>query len=469
MANNNQSAHMMVLRVTMVRGERLSHRVINTIQAYNAVVIAIDVSHIDQNSSTRDITIDMAADVKPLLAALRAIPGVQISHLSDPVFLLHLGGKIEMRSKDRITDRGRLAMAYTPGVARVCQSIAADPASVYNLTMKRNMVAIITDGSAVLGLGNIGPEAALPVMEGKAMLLKDFAGVDAFPICLDTQDTDELIKTIKYMAPCFGAINLEDIAAPRCFEIEKALDEALDIPVFHDDQHGTAIVMAAALMNSLKLVHKKVEDIKVVISGVGAAGFACMKMLKTMGVTNILGCDREGIVSLAEPGLSPAKQDFAKLTGVTDVRGNLSDAIVDADVFIGVSGPNVLTVNDIKTMAKDPIVFAMANPDPEIDPKLAAPHVAVMATGRSDYPNQINNVLAFPGVFRGALDCRARSITPEMHLAAAHAIANVVDQDVLSPDYIIPSVFDKNVVKAVSRAVIEAAAAQNNTTDLDEL
>ena len=370
---------------------------------------------------------------------------------------MHIGGKIEVNSKHDIKNRDDLSMAYTPGVARVCKAIANDPEKAYQLTIKRNTIAVVTDGTAVLGLGDIGPKAAMPVMEGKAMLFKDFAGVDAFPICLDTKDTDEIIETVKRIAPAFGGINLEDISAPRCFEIENRLKAELPIPVFHDDQHGTAIVLTAALINALKIVKKRPSKLKVVVAGVGAAGVACTRMLQDLGVTNIIGCDRKGALVSSRTDLNAAKQAYADSTNPKAESGSISDIIKGADVFVGLSGPDVLSVDDIKNMAKKPIVFAMSNPIPEILPEDAAPHVAIMATGRSDYPNQINNVLAFPGVFRGALNVRATDINQEMNLAAAYAIANVIDDANLTADYIIPSVFDASVAKEVAKAVMQAA------------
>jgi malate dehydrogenase (oxaloacetate-decarboxylating) len=375
----------------------------------------------------------------------------------DPTFGYHWGGKIATQSKINVTNREELSLAYTPEVAKICMAIHHSPEQADIFTIRHNTVAVITDGTAVLGLGDIGPKAALPVMEGKALLFKAFANVDAFPLCLATTDVDEFIRTVTYLAPNFGGINLEDIAAPRCFEIERRLKANLDIPVFHDDQHGTAAVVAAAFINALKVTGKKAPDLKIVFSGVGAAGTACKNMLLQLGAVNIIGCDRKGALAASRTDLDACKRAFAESTNPDHLRGSLADVIKGADVFIGLSGPDTLTVPDLKNMNKDPIVFAMANPIPEIMPEIAAPHVAIIATGRSDYPNQINNLLAFPGIFRGALDCRARDITPEMQLAAAHAIANVVDETALSPTYIIPSVFDKAVVPAVANAVMRTA------------
>src|SRR5688572_12873943 len=370
---------------------------------------------------------------------------------------MHLGGKIEVRSKVPLHTRADLSMAYTPGVARVCEAIHTDPERAFTLTIKKNTVAVVSDGTAVLGLGDIGPFAAMPVMEGKAMLFKEFAGIDAFPICLDTKDPDAIVRTVKAIAPGFGAINLEDISAPRCFEIEDRLRHELDIPVFHDDQHGTAVVVLAALINALKLVGKRMTDIKVVVSGVGAAGVACSKIIMASGVRRIVGCDRDGIIYRGRGAMNSMKEWYAVHTNPDDERGSLRDAITGADVFLGLSAPGVIGVNDLKQMAADPIVFAMANPTPEIMPEQAEPYVAVMATGRSDYPNQINNVLCFPGIFRGALDARASCINEEMKLAAAHAIAGIIGPDELHGEYIVPSVFDKRIAEAVAKAVDEAA------------
>jgi malate dehydrogenase (oxaloacetate-decarboxylating) len=396
-----------------------------------------------------------------IVAALKGVEGIEVIHFSDRTFLMHLGGKIEVTSRQTLKTRDDLSMAYTPGVGRVCMAIHKNPEEVYKLTIKRNTVAIVTDGTAVLGLGDIGPEAAMPVMEGKAMLFKEFAGVDAFPICLNTNSVDEVVNTVKAIAPGFGGINLEDIAAPHCFEIERRLQEELDIPVFHDDQHGTAVVVSSALINALKLLKKKPEDIKVVVLGAGAAGTACTKMIKQLKVDNIIACDRKGAIHKSRDDLNEAKQWFADNTNPEGLKGSLQDVIAGADVFLGVSGPRQLSVENIKSMAKDPIVFALANPVPEILPEEAASHVAVMATGRSDYPNQINNVLCFPGLFKGALDCLATHINEEMKMAAANAIADCIEEDHLQPEYVIPSVFDAKVVERVSSAVIKAARDTN--------
>ncbi len=405
--------------------------------------------------TVREITIDAYSTehAEKIVEAVKNLPEIKILKISDRTFDLHRGGKIHISSSIPLTSQSELAMAYTPGVGRVCKAIADEPDKVYSLTIKHNTVAIVTDGSAVLGLGNLGPEAALPVMEGKAMLFKEFANVDAFPICLATQDVDEIISIVKNIAPVFGGVNLEDIASPRCFEIERRLREETDIPIFHDDQHGTAIVSLAALYNALKLVDKRLEEVKIVINGAGAAGIAIARLLSLAGAKNLCLCDSKGIISTQDSAeLNPEKLEFA-----VEKTGNLADAMKDTDVFLGVSAPKVVTPAMVQSMAKNPIVFAMANPIPEIQPELVLDDVAVMATGRSDYANQINNVLAFPGVFRGALDCRASSITPNMYLEAAKAIASLVNPSTLDKEHIIPSVFDDRVATAVASAVKQAA------------
>ncbi|PMB06949.1 NAD-dependent malic enzyme [Fischerella thermalis CCMEE 5198] len=404
--------------------------------------------------SIRDLTVDAASTehAEAIVQAVKALPNIKLLNVYDRTFNLHRGGKISITSRISLKSVSDLAMAYTPGVGRICTAIAQDPEEVYKLTIKQNTVAIVTDGSAVLGLGNLGSGAALPVMEGKAMLFKEFAGINAFPICLATQDTDEIVRTVKNIAPVFGGVNLEDIAAPRCFEIEERLRRELDIPVFHDDQHGTAIVTLAALINSLKLVHKSMEQIRIVINGAGAAGIAIARLLQKAGADKIWMCDSKGILSTSRTDLTEEKREFA-----VKAQGTLAGAMQAADVFIGVSGPGVLTPEMVRSMAKDPIVFAMANPIPEIQPELVSNEVAVMATGRSDYPNQINNVLAFPGVFRGALDCRAETITTSMYLEAASAIASLVKPSDLDREHIIPSVFDERVATTVAAAVQRAA------------
>ena len=420
----------------------------------------IDIVSVGRDFLIRDITVNAASEShdQEIVASVQDIDGVEVVNISDRTFLMHLGGKIEIASKMQLKTRSDLSMAYTPGVARVCEAIAKDPEKVFNLTIKKNMVAVITDGTAVLGLGDIGPAAAMPVMEGKCQLFKEFGGVDAFPICLDTKDPHEIIQTIKHISTVFGGINLEDISAPRCFEIEERLIEELDIPVFHDDQHGTAVVVLAALINALKIVNKRMEDIKVVVNGIGAAGVACSKIVMAAGVKNIIGCDTTGaIYNGRQENMNWVKDWYARNTNPNNEQGTIHDVIKGADVFFGLSAPGVIDQTDLANMAKEPIVFAMANPTPEIMPEEAAGHVAVMATGRSDYPNQINNVLCFPGIFRGALNCRASRITEGMKLAAAHAIAEIIGPDELHPDYIIPSVFDRRVGEAVAAKVEEAA------------
>jgi malate dehydrogenase (oxaloacetate-decarboxylating) len=422
----------------------------------------IDIVSVGKDFLIRDITVNASSEKhdEEILAALENIDGVEVVNASDRTFLMHLGGKIEVTSKIPLKTRSDLSMAYTPGVARVCEAIHKDPEKVFNLTIKKNTVAVISDGTAVLGLGDIGAAAAMPVMEGKAQLFKEFGGVDAFPICLSTKDPHEIVQTIKNISVAFGGINLEDISAPRCFEIEERLKEELDIPVFHDDQHGTAVVVLAALINALKLVGKKMEDIKVVVNGVGAAGVACSKIVMAAGVKNIVGCDHSGALFEGRTeNMNWVKDWYARNTNPDKETGTVHDVIKGADVFFGLSAPGVIDQNDLKNMAADPVIFAMANPVPEIMPEEAAGLVAVMATGRSDYPNQINNVLCFPGIFRGALNCRASRINEAMKLAAAEAIAGIIGEDELHPDYIIPSVFDRRVGEAVAAQVEEAAYA----------
>jgi malate dehydrogenase (oxaloacetate-decarboxylating) len=420
---------------------------------------AIDLVRAEPGVKVRDVTV-LARDaehIREVVAAAEQVPDVEVEHVSDRTFLMHLGGKIEMALKAPLATRDDLSMAYTPGVARVSEAIAADPEKAWSLTIKRNTVAVVSDGTAVLGLGDIGPEAAMPVMEGKAMLLKEFAGVDGWPICLATTDTDEIVAAVTAIAPGFGAINLEDISAPRCFEIEERLRATLDIPVFHDDQHGTAIVTYAALMNALRVVGKRPEDVKVVVTGVGAAGVAVTRILQNAGVGRIVGCDRQGAIYAGRPGLDGIKIAYAEATNPDGERGSADEVLRGADVFIGLSQPGAVSVDAIRSMASDAIVFAMANPTPEVAPEELEGLAAVIATGRSDYPNQINNVLAFPGVFRGALDVRARDITEGMKLAAGEAIAAVVGADELGPEYIVPSVFNRDVARLVASAVADAA------------
>ena len=434
-------------------------QIMTKINDCGAEIGAIDIVRADTEYIVRDITlsIDDGQKIQQIRQAIDNLEGVKFYHASDRTFLMHLGGKLEICPKVPLKNREDLSMAYTPGVAQVCLSIAEDVEKAKNLTIKKNTVAIISDGTAVLGLGDIGPEAAMPVMEGKAMLFKSFANVDAFPICLATKDTEQIIQIVKALAPTFGGINLEDISAPRCFEIEKRLKEELDIPVFHDDQHGTAIVVAAALINALKIVKKKLQQIRVVVSGVGAAGTAYTEILLQIGVKNIIGFDRQGALYSGRDNMNESKKKYAKETNPQKEEGTLKELIRGADVFIGVSVPNVIDANDVKKMNKDAIVFALSNPTPEVLPEEILPYVRIMATGRSDYPNQINNVLCFPGIFRGLLDAKASQICKNMMLAVAFAIADVITAESLCESYIIPSVFDKKVARDVANAVKKVA------------
>jgi malate dehydrogenase (oxaloacetate-decarboxylating) len=426
-----------------------------TVTSAGATITALDVveSHLDR------VVVDITCDTidkdhaQEINNALAAHDGLTVRKVSDRTFLLHLGGKLEIASKVPLKTRDDLSRAYTPGVARICQAIVDDPTDVRRLTMKRNTVAVVTDGSAVLGLGNIGPAAALPVMEGKAVLFKRFADIDAWPVCLDTQDVDEIVRTVQLIAPVYGGINLEDISAPRCFEVEARLRELLDIPVFHDDQHGTAIVVLAALRNSLRLVNKKLEDVKIVMSGAGAAGTAIARLLVLSGAKNIIAYDKDGVICKTSAGEGDMRRWFIENSNPTDFQGDIHQAMVGADVFIGVSAPGVLNEADIAAMAKGSIVFALANPTPEIDPAIARKYATVVATGRSDQPNQINNVLAFPGIFRGLLDAGATKISDELLVAAADAIADCVSESQLNASFIVPSVFDPQVVTKVAAAV----------------
>ncbi len=431
------------------------------------LVTAIDVTESRSDRITVDVTCSAlnGAHAEEIVAALREVPTVTVHRVSDRTFLLHLGGKISVQPTVALKTRDDLSMAYTPGVARVSLALAEHPEDVAKLTVKGNAVAVVTDGSAVLGLGNIGPGAALPVMEGKAALFKRFADIDAWPICLDTQDTDEIVQVVRAISPGFGGINLEDISAPRCFEIERRLRDLLDIPVFHDDQHGTAIVVTAALTNALRCVSKRLPDARIVVAGGGAAGTAIVTLLLAAGAQHVLVWDREGILAPADPRLNDAKRDLAARTNPQGVTGELHDALQDADVFIGVSAPGVLPAEWIRDMAAQPVVFALANPDPETDVDAAQLLATVLATGRSDYPNQINNVLAFPGVFRGLLDARARQVTTPMLLAAAAALARCVSDEQLNATYIVPSVFDPAVAKAVASAVQDSAGSEAAAAD----
>ncbi|HZI98471.1 MAG TPA: NAD-dependent malic enzyme [Actinomycetales bacterium] len=454
-------SYSITVRLELPAGPTAVSQLTTCIEAAGGIVTALDVTasghsrvRVDVTCAARDS--DHAVE---LVDALRAVDGVEIGHVSDRTFLVHLGGKIQIESKVPIRNRDDLSLIYTPGVARVCQAIADNPEDARRLTIKRNTVAVVTDGSAVLGMGNLGPLAALPVMEGKAALFKRFAGIDAFPICLDTQDTEEIIATVKAIAPVFAGINLEDISAPRCFEIERRLRDELDIPVFHDDQHGTAIVTVAALMNALAVVGKDIGDVRVVMSGAGAAGTAVLKLMQAAGVADVVVADRTGVIHPDRDGLPDTARWTADNTNPRGVTGTLKQALAGADVFVGLSGPNILTGDDIATMADDAVVFAMANPVPEVDPVDAAQHSAVVATGRSDFANQINNVLAFPGVFRGLLDAQSRTITTEMLLAAASALAATVSDDERNAAYIVPSVFHPDVASVVAAAVERAARA----------
>jgi malate dehydrogenase (oxaloacetate-decarboxylating) len=451
----------MTVRLEVGSRGRAVSEITRAVEHAGGVVTALDVNAAGHERLRVDVTCAArdTAHAETIVAELTALPDVAVHKVSDRTFLLHLGGKIEMRSKVPLRTRDELSMAYTPGVARVSLAIAKNPDDVRRLTIKRNSVAVVTDGSAVLGLGNVGPYAALPVMEGKAALFKRFAGIDAWPICLDTQDTDEIVRTVQVIAPGFGGINLEDISAPRCFEVERRLRELLDIPVFHDDQHGTAIVVMAALTNALRVVSKDLAGVRIAMAGAGAAGSAVLRLLLAGGAKDVVVCDDKGAVHRRRPDLAANGnlRWVAENTNSACYEGDLSGAVRGADVFIGVSAPGILSGADVATMKHDAIVFALANPDPEVDPDEAREHAAVIATGRSDYPNQINNVLAFPGVFRGLLDAQSRTITDEMLVAAARALADVVSADELGPNYIIPSVFHPDVASAVAAAVREAA------------
>ena len=458
MADTPTPAYSVRIRVRMDNRPGILGRLAIAIGEVGANICGLDGFEAKHAHLDEDVLVNCTSEAHQEIVrrAIDDIDGIEILDWEDRTFKMHEGGKIEVLPLAPVADVDDLSMAYTPGVARVCREIAKDVTLAHTYTIKRNTVAIVSDGTAVLGLGDIGPHAAMPVMEGKALLFKHFAGVDAFPICVNTKDPEELIDFVIKLEPTFGGINLEDIAAPGAFEVEERLDAALDIPVFHDDQHGTAIVTLAALDNALRLVSKRHADIKVVVAGVGAAGVAVSKILMGAGVVNVIGCDRQGSVWDGREGLNSSKQWFAENTNPDNLRGSLAEVLPGADVFIGLSGPDLITTDDVKSMASSPIVFAMANPDPEIRPELIRDIAAVVATGRSDFPNQINNVLAFPGVFRGALDAGARQVTERMKVAAAHAIASVVGDD-LRPDFIIPSVFDPRVVTAVAAASYRAA------------
>jgi len=455
-------SYSITLRIGAPTGPRTTTDIVSAVGATGAAVTAVDVVESTDTQMVVDVSANARdeAHVQEVRDGLDALEGVVVRHVSDATFLLHLGGKLEVRPKVNLRHRDDLSRAYTPGVARVCLAIAERPEDARRLTVKRNTVAVVTDGTAVLGLGDIGPEASLPVMEGKAALFKQFAGVDAWPVPLDTTDTEEIIRIVKAIAPAYGGVNLEDISAPRCFEIERRLREELDIPVFHDDQHGTAIVVLAALINALKVVGKSLAEVKIVISGVGAAGSAIVRLLKGQGAEHIVAFGSRGAITATNGYTDPDRQWIAENTNADGFAGTLKEGLEGADVFIGVSAGNILTGADVATMAEGGIVFALANPTPEVDPLEAAEHAAVVATGRSDYPNQINNVLAFPGLFRGLLDARARSINDEVLRATAVAIAGTVSDHERNASFIIPSVFDPTVAKEVARAVVDVVHAE---------
>ena len=464
------ASYSLTLRVEFPHEAGALGKILTTIGDADGMVGAVDIVRMRKDRTTRDITVNArdSEHGQQVVQVVEDLPQVRVINVSDRTFLMHLGGKIEVRSKLQIRTRDDLSMVYTPGVARVCRAIASDSERAFNLTVKRNTVAVVSDGTAVLGLGDIGPLAAMPVMEGKAALFKQFANVDAFPICLDTKDTDAIVETVKNIAPAFGGINLEDISAPRCFEVEERLKKDLDIPVFHDDQHGTAVVVLAALINSLKIVDKDFEGLRIVVNGVGASGVACAKIIMAAGAKNIVGCDSKGIVHEGREDLNESKRWFAEHTNPEGRTGDLTEAVAGADLFLGLSVPDVLTVEHVESMNPDPIILAMANPDPEIRPEVAMGKARIIATGRSDYPNQINNVLCFPGIFRGALDVRAREIDEPMKLAAAEAIAGVIPAEDLSEDYIIPSVFDERVAPAIAEAVANKAKETGTARRIQE-
>jgi malate dehydrogenase (oxaloacetate-decarboxylating) len=457
----------LTIRIEIAHRPGMLGQVASAIGKAGGIIGAVDLIEVSEDKLLRDITVD-AADQEQweaITAAIDAVEGVRVVDTTDRTFLLHVGGKIEQRNKQPLKTRDDLSMAYTPGVARVCTAIAKDRDKAFQYTIKRNTVAVVSDGTAVLGLGDIGPEAAMPVMEGKAMLFKEFAGVDAFPICLDTKDPDEIVDTVVRIAPGFGGINLEDISAPRCFEIEDRLKQQLDIPVFHDDQHGTAVVVLAALLNACTLTGRELAGLRVLVTGLGAAGVAVTKILMEAGVRDIVGADSKGLVSTARPDyadgtMNAVKRWYAESTNPDALTGAPARALEGADLFIGLSGARIFPAEELRRMNDDAMVFAMANPTPEVSPEEAAPYARIVATGRSDYPNQINNVLCFPGIFRGALDVRAQAITEEMKTAAARAIARIIPESELREDYIVPSVFNRDVSPAVAAAVAEQAKEQ---------
>jgi malate dehydrogenase (oxaloacetate-decarboxylating) len=462
-------SYSITVRLDVAEQGRSVSEITRAVEHAGGVVTALDVTPGQHGRLRVDVTCAATdtAHAESLVAAMAGVPNVSVRKVSDRTFLLHLGGKIEMRSKIPLRNRDDLSMAYTPGVARVSLALAAKPEDARRLTIKRNTVAVVTDGSAVLGLGNVGPYAALPVMEGKAALFKRFADIDAWPLCLDTQDLDEIVRTVAAIAPGFGGINLEDISAPRCFEVERRLREQLDIPVFHDDQHGTAIAVLAALTNALRVVGKELSHVRITMAGAGAAGTAVLKLLLSAGAKDVISVDDQGAVYKGRTGLNDNLKWIAEHTNGAGYQGDLAGAVKGADVFIGVSAPNILSGEDVKTMNDGAIVFALANPDPEVDPDIAREYAAVVATGRSDYPNQINNVLVFPGVFRGLLDAQSTTITNGMLVAAARALADVVQPDELGPDYIVPSVFHPDVASGVAAAVREAAGAEGAVASPD--
>jgi malate dehydrogenase (oxaloacetate-decarboxylating) len=461
----------LTIRVRIQRTTGMLGRVTTAIGAAGGFIGAIDLVTLDDAYAVRDLAVDTSGieHGEQIVAAIDSVEGAEVLDTTDRTFLMHVGGKIEQHNKHPLRNRDDLSMAYTPGVARVCIAIAEDPEKAFQYTIKRNTVAVVSDGSAVLGLGDIGPEAAMPVMEGKAMLFKEFGGVDAFPICLDTKDPEEIIAAVKAISPTFGGINLEDISAPRCFEIEERLKDELDIPVFHDDQHGTAVVVLAALMNACKLTGRSMESLRVLVVGLGAAGIAVSRILLEAGVRDVIGCDSRGALHTRRAdyldGSMPAvKRWFAEVTNHEGRSGGPAEVIDGMDLFIGLSGARVMPAEALSRMNRDAMVFAMANPNPEVTPEEAAPYARIIATGRSDYPNQINNVLCFPGIFRGALDVRARQITEKMKMAAAEGIAAIVGDDELREDYIVPSVFNRDVAPAVAAAVAAEAKAQGEAT-----
>ncbi len=469
MAPHTSAQYSLVLRVRIDHRPGMLGLVATAIGEAGGTIGSVDLVSLDDRHTLRDITIDTAGEDhgREVAKAVEQVEGAEVVDSTDRTFLMHVGGKIEQHNKHPLRTRDDLSMAYTPGVARVCGAIAQDREKAFQYTIKRNTVAVVSDGSAVLGLGDIGPEAAMPVMEGKAMLFKEFAGVDAFPLCLDTQDVEEIIATVKAVAPTFGGINLEDISAPRCFEIEERLKAELDIPVFHDDQHGTAVVVLAALLNAVKLTGKRLEDLHVLVLGLGAAGVATARILIEAGVTHLIGCDSRGAVHAGREDyetMPPVKRWFADHTNPDKRAGAPADVIDGADLFIGLSGARVMPPEALGKMNRDAMVFAMANPNPEVTPEEAAPYARIIATGRSDYPNQINNVLCFPGIFRGALDVRAREITEEMKMAAARGIAAIVADNELSEEYIVPSVFNRDVADSVAAAVADEAKRQGAAT-----